>query len=103
MGEYTFLIDPSMTVGDYRDGVLTLWADSDFVEGMLNKPSVLDPVAQQAARLAGRNVQVFIRQGKPAPAPTAAPAPSPAQAQPHDNFNDLLALGRQFDNIEIKE
>jgi DNA polymerase-3 subunit gamma/tau len=103
MGEYTFLIDPSMTVGDYRDGVLTLWADSDFVEGMLNKPSVLDPVAQQAARLAGRNVQVFVRQGKPAPAPAAAPPPSPAQAQPHDNFNDLLALGRQFDNIEIKE
>jgi hypothetical protein len=110
MGEYTFLIDPSMTVGDYRDGVLTLWADSDFVEGMLNKPSVLDPVAQQAARLAGRNVQVFVRQGKPAPAPAAAPTPAPApasaqaqQAQPHDNFNDLLALGRQFDNIEIKE
>jgi DNA polymerase-3 subunit gamma/tau len=110
MGEYTFLIDPSMTVGDYRDGVLTLWADSDFVEGMLNKPSVLDPVAQQAARLAGRNVQVFVRQGKPAPAPATAPTPAPApasaqaqQAQPHDNFNDLLALGRQFDNIEIKE
>jgi hypothetical protein len=55
-------------------------------------------------------VQVFVRQGKPAPAPAAAPTPAPApasaqaqQAQPHDNFNDLLALGRQFDNIEIKE
>jgi DNA polymerase-3 subunit gamma/tau len=103
MGEYTFLIDPTMTAGDYRDGVLTLWADSDFVEGMLNKPSVLDPVARVAAQLTGRSVQVFVRQGKPAPAPTPPPAPTPAQAQPHDNFNDLLALGRQFDNIEIKE
>jgi DNA polymerase-3 subunit gamma/tau len=108
MGEYTFLIDPAMTVGDYRDGVLTLWADSDFVAGMLNKPSVLDPVAQQAARLAGRSVQVFVRQGKPAPAappvggtdPTPPPPSGPAV---HDNFNDLLALGRQLDNIDIKE
>jgi DNA polymerase-3 subunit gamma/tau len=106
MGEYTFLIDPAATVGDYRDGVLTLWADSDFVEGLLKKPSVLDPVTREAARLAGRSVQVFVKLGKPAPAPTSAPPPTqvPAQSPPaHDNFNDLLALGRQFDNIEIKE
>jgi DNA polymerase-3 subunit gamma/tau len=106
MGEYTFLIDPAATVGDYRDGVLTLWADSEFVEGLLKKTSVLDPVTREAARLAGRNVQVFVKLGKPAPVPASAPPPTqvPAQSPPaHDNFNDLLAMGRQFDNIEIKE
>ena len=109
MGEYTFLMDPAMAMGDYHDGVLTLWADSDFVKGMLEKPAVLDPVGAQAARLADRSVQVFVKVGRPpaqAPAP-AAPAPGQAAESggdvPHDNLDDLLALGRQFDNIDIKE
>lgn len=100
MGEYTFLIDPSMTQGDYRDGVLNLWADSDFVKGMLEKPSVLDPVSREAERMAGRPVQVFVKVGRP---PVQAPAAPSAPAAEHDNLDDLLALGRQFDNINIKE
>ena len=104
MGEYTFLIDPSMTVGDYRDGVLNLWADSDFVKGMLEKPAVLDPVGREAERMAGRPVQVFVKVGRPPVQAPAAPAPAPsAPAAEHDNLDDLLALGRQFDNIDIKE
>ena len=97
MGEYTFLSDPSMTVGEYTDGVLNLWTDSDFVKGMLEKPTVLEPVTRETARLAGRTVQVFVKVGHP---PVSAPASAPAE---HDNLDDLLALGRQFDNIDIKE
>ena len=128
MGEYTFLSDPSMTAGDYSGGVLNLWVDSDFVKGMLEKPSVLDPVGREAARMAGRPVQVFVKVGRP---PVSAPAPAPVNGGPrqtegsggaradspsggnggyqgrddgeHDNLDDLLALGRQFDNIDIKE
>lgn len=135
MGEYTFLSDPAATVGEYHDGVLNLWADSDFVKGLLEKPTVLDPVGREAARMAGRPVQVFVRVGRPpvsAPAPVAAPVNrGPRQAEgpagerrsadmsefspsggnegykgrddEHDNLDDLLALGRQFDNIDIKE
>ena len=102
MGEYTFLSDPSMTAGEYGDGVLNLWVDSDFVKGMLEKPSVLDPVSREAARIAGRPVQVFVKVGRP-PVQTTATAPAPAPTQAHDNLEDLLALGRQFDNIDIKE
>ena len=98
MGEYTFLIDPS-TIGEYTDGVLTLWVDGAFAVSMLNKPSVLDPVGREAERMAGRKVQVFVKEGRP-PVRTAASAPA---APAHDNLNDLLALGRQFGNINITE
>ena len=131
MGEYTFLSDPAATVGEYHNGVLNLWTDSDFVKGLLEKPTVLDPVGREAARLAGRPVQVFVKVGRP---PVSTPAPvdqDPRQAlrpagerrsagmsefspsggnegpqgrdDEHDNLDDLLALGRQFDNIDIKE
>ena len=98
MGEYAFLIDPA-TVGEYIDGVLTLWVDGSFALGMLNKSSVLDPVGREAERMAGRKVQVFVKEGRP---PVRAAEGSPAPTA-HDNLNDLLALGRQFGNINITE
>ena len=98
MGEYTFLIDPS-TIGEYTNGVLTLWVDTNFAKNMLNKPSVLDPVGREATRMAGKAVQVFVKEGRP-PVRTAASAPA---APAHDNLDDLLALGRQFGNINITE
>ncbi len=99
MGEYTFLSDPSCMQGEYADGVLTLWADSEFVQRMIDKPSVMPALNGEAARLAARSVQTFIKVGKP-PVRTEAPAaPAPAE---HDNLDDLLAFGQHFDNIEIK-
>ena len=98
MGEYAFLIDPA-TVGEYIDGVLTLWVDGSCALGMLNKSSVLDPVGREAERMAGRKVQVFVKEGRP---PVRAAEGSPAPTA-HDNLNDLLALGRQFGNINITE
>ena len=99
MGQYTFLEDSS-TAGVYHDGVLDLWVDSDFVKGMLEKPAVLDPMSSEAARMAGRPVQVFVKVGRP---PVSTPAQPSAPTAAHDNLNDLLALGRQFGNISIKE
>ena len=40
--------------------------------------------------------------GGSAPAPTTA-APAAATGPERDNLDDLLAFGRQFDNIIIKE
>lgn len=103
MGEYTFLSDSACVLGEYSEGVLTLWADSDFVKMMIDKPSVMPTVAKEASRMAGRTVQTFVKVGKP-PVRAAAPAAAPAPPSPeeHDNLDDLLAFGRQFDNIEIK-
>ena len=93
MGEYMFLSDPTAVTGEYADGNLTLWAADSFVKGMLDKPTVRPVVASEASRLTGQSVQVFVKEGPP----TAAPA-----AEEHDNLDDLLALGQQFDNIDIK-
>ncbi len=103
MGEYTFLSDSACVLGEYSEGVLTLWADSDFVKMMIDKPSVMPTVAKEASRMAGRTVQTFVKVGKP-PVRAAAPAAAPVPPSPeeHDNLDDLLAFGRQFDNIEIK-
>ena len=97
MGEYTFLSDPGSVSGEYTDGVLTMWVDSDFVKGMMEKPTVQPTVAKEATRMAGRPVQVFVKEGKPPVRVAAAPAPAA-----HDNLQDLLAFGQQFDNITIK-
>ncbi len=99
MGEYTFLSDDTAVIGEYTDGVLNLWADSSFVKGMIEKPTVLPAVTAEASRMAGRAVQVFVKEGKPPVRPAAPPA-APAAAE-HDNLDDLLALGQQFDNINI--
>ena len=57
------------------------------------------PVQAQAQARTGGPVQVRVQVGK-APAEGSAPG---APAAEHDNLDDLLALGRQFDNIIIKE
>ena len=97
-GEYTFLILPS-TVGEYSDGVLTIWTDDPFAHTMVNKPSVLGSIALEAERLAKCKVQVFAKEGRPPVQPQKPLTNAPS----HDNLDDLLALGRQFDNINITE
>ena len=100
MGEYTFLSDPASVQGEYSDGVLTIWADSEFVRNMIDKPTVMPTLTEEASRMAGCNVQAFVKVGKP-PVRAAAPVTPPPPAE-HDNLEDLLAFSRQFDNIEIK-
>ena len=98
MGEYTFLNNPSMVQGRLDGGILTLWVESDFVKSMVGKRSVLDVVEQAAAAMTGGPVRCVVTVGK-APPVSAGAAPAAA----HDNLDDLLAFGQQFDNIIIKE
>ena len=93
MGEYMFLSDPAAVTGEYNDGNLTLWTTDSFIKGMLDKPTVRPAVAAEASRLTGQSVQVFVKEGSPATVSTV---------EEHDNLDDLLALGQQFDNIDIK-
>ena len=85
---YPFLCNPSAVEGRLEGGVLTLWVKDEFTKTMVGGPHILEELGRLYA---------FIK----APPPQAGQAaPAPAE---HDNLDDLLAFGRQFDNIIIQE
>ena len=88
---WSFLGNPSMVRGEYADGVLTLWADDELVKGVVSRPTVLEAVGTLAQGRLGREVRVSVKVGRP------------ESAVGHDKLDDLLAFGRRFDNITIKE
>ena len=97
-----YLNNPAKVNGVWKNGLLTLWVDSEFTRSMLNKPAVLDGLRQAAAAAFGGQPQVSVVTGTP-------PAEGPAQTQldtapeqPQDALDELLAFGEQFDNIVIQ-
>ncbi len=96
---WSFLGNAGMVQGSWSGSTLTLWVDDELVKGVVSRPAVLEAVQAQAQARTGGPVQVRVQVGK-APAEGSAPG---APAAEHDNLDDLLALGRQFDNIIIKE
>ncbi len=91
-----YLNNPSKVSGTWKNGRLTLWVDSEFTRSMLNKPAVLEKLAQAAADAFGGQPQVSVTVGVPPPSDTP---PAPAEKDPLD---DLLSFGGQFDNITIQ-
>lgn len=80
-----------MVRGEYADGVLTLWADDELVKGVVSRPTVLEAVGTLAQSRLGHEVRVSVKVGRP------------ESVAVHDKLDDLLAFGRRFDNITIKE
>ena len=95
---YPFLSNPSAVQGLLEDSVLTLWVDTDFTKNMVGTSAVLEVLEKLAAAQTGRAVRCTVKVG--APPKTAPAAQQPAE---HDNLDDLLAMGQQFDNIIIEE
>ncbi len=91
---WPFLGNPSMVQGHLESGVLTLWVDDELVKGVVSRPAVLEAIRALAQAKLGEAVRVQVKVGK---------APASAAVSAHDNLDDLLAMGRQFDNITIKE
>lgn len=94
---YTYLKNPCFVTGTYQDGVLTLWADSDMTKRTVGKPEVLSTLSNLAEGRFGSPVKISLLVGKP------GGAVNDVREEKHDNLDDLLALGRQFGNITIKE
>lgn len=95
MSEYPFLSNPAMVQGRLEGDRLTLWVDSDFTRNMVGKTTTLDAVRQTAGEVLGRTVRCTVSVGQ---------APSISAAGPgaeHDNLDDLVALGQQFDSIIV--
>ena len=92
---WIFLGNPAMVQGRLASGVLTLWADDELVKNAVSRPAVLEAIRALAqARLGGSVLRIQAKVGK---------APSGVSGAAHDNLDDLLAMGRRFDNITIKE
>ena len=91
---YPFLSNPAAVQGMLEDRTLTLWVDTDFTKSMVGAPPVLKALAELASAQTGLEIRCTVKVGAP---------PQAAQAPEHDNLDDLLALGRQFDNIIIEE
>ena len=67
---------------------------------MVGGPHILEELGRLASAQTGGAVRCAVKVGKAPPAQGAPAAPAPAE---HDNLDDLLAFGRQFDNIIIQE
>ena len=97
-----YLNNPAKVTGTWKNNTLTLWTDTEFTRSMLNKPAVLDGLAQAAAASFGGQPRVSVVTGSP---PADEPVHSTG-AQPQtdgaDALDELLAFGAQFDNIVIQ-
>lgn len=94
-----YLNNPAKVTGVWKNGMLTLWVDSEFTRSMLNKPAVLEKLSQAAAGAFGGRPQVSVVTGTPPPEDGGG---VPAPAAERDPLDDLLSFGGQFDNITIQ-
>ena len=95
---YPFLSNPAAVRGVLEDAVLTLWVDTEFTKNMVGATAVLETLGQLAGAQTGRPVRCLVKVGTPPKS-----AKTPAAPAEHDNLDDLLAMGQQFDNIIIQE
>ncbi len=96
---YPFLSNPSAVRGVLEDGVLTLWVDTEFTKSMLGSAALLAALEQMAGTQTGTPVRCAVKVGTP----PQSGGPTGAGAAEHDNLDDLLAMGQQFENIIIEE
>lgn len=78
---WPFVSNAAMTAGVLKGEELVLEAKVSVTKAMIDKPEILDAIAQAAASRLGRTVRVSVE----APAPTAG------------NMDDLLAMGKEWD------
>lgn len=102
MGEYPFLSNPAMVQGRLEGDVLTLWVESDFTRSLVGKASTLEAVQRTAAEVLGRPVRCKVAVGQAPAVQEARHAVPQAAAPEHDNLDDLVAKGRQYETIIIK-
>ena len=93
-----YLNNPAKVTGVWKNGRLTLWVDSEFTRAMLNKPAVLEKLAQAAAASFDGEPQVSVVTGMPPPPEAGRPPDSVGEKDPLD---DLMAFNGR-DNITIQ-
>ena len=106
-----YLNNPAKVTGIWKNGVLTLWVDTEFTRSMLNKPAVLDGLASAAAASFGGQPRVSVVTGKPPKVDSESSEESGSNQDPEhtsentsggDALDELLAFGEKYDNIVIQ-
>ena len=104
-----YLNNPAKVKGVWKNGRLTLWVDGEFTRSMLNKPAILEEMAQaaQAAFGGGKPVVSVVVGVPPADEPEKGSAGADERTETEkpagkDALDELLAFGEQFDNIVIQ-
>ena len=98
-----YLHNPAKVQGVWKNGKLTLWVDGEFTRSMLNKPAILEPMAQAAAAAFGaERPAVSVVAGQPPAEDAAGAEQAPPEREKRDALDELLAFGEQFDNIIIQ-
>ena len=93
------LNNPQKVTGVWKNGKLTLWADSEFTRSMLNKPAILDGIAKAANITFGVPAVVSVVTGTPPAAPAAKQTDGNDTSQALD---ELLSFAQRFDNVTIQ-
>lgn len=91
---YTFLGKAEFVSGFFEDQGLKLYVDSDMTKAIIGRSDVLHVLQQEAEAYTGHQLSVNLQVGKPQVEST--------YNEPEDKLNDLLKLGKQFENITIK-
>ena len=65
VADFSFLGNPAMVCGSWDGHELTLWADSDFIRGLVDKPPIVSAVGRMAQQVMGCPARVTVRTGKP--------------------------------------
>ena len=79
-----------MCSGFLEGDLLTVCAPDDLTLGRLDNDRVREAIVQEAEALTGSPVRLALRAGEP------------PKSSPEENLKNLVAFGRQFENIEIK-
>ena len=91
---WSFLGNPAMVRGTCEAGTLTLWAEDEVVKGVIARTAVLEAVSEAAQAVLKQKPHVLVKVGRP---------PESSGGAQGDKLDELIEIGRQFDNIIIKE
>ncbi len=99
MGVYSFLGDPEMVDGQWEGNTLILWANSDFIKGIIEKKDILEQVAGMASSMVGKPIHVSVRVGNAPVGQKIAPAIARPSVE-QDPLEAFLADGGENLTVE---
>lgn len=99
VADFCFIGNPTMVTGSIQGDTVTLWADTEMVRGLIDKPDITAAVSETAQNMLGRAMHTVVKVGK---APEQ-PAPSLECNQEYDALEEFLAASQGLGNITVTD